>query len=75
MTDPGTIKSVYPADTSDRPIPAPVVMSIFKRWGDDRNQFLAAINAVQWDSMNGCWCYNWGGMYIGIEEADGYMHS
>jgi len=75
MTDISIIKSVYPADTSDRPIPAPVVMSLYHRFGDNRDDFIAAINAIQWDSMNGCWCFNHGGMYIGVEEDSGYMHT
>ena len=35
----------------------------------------SVIEVLQWDSMNGCYCFMWAGMYLGVEKEDGHIHS
>lgn len=65
---------IYPTKR-DREIPDAVVNSIYKAYKHDVSMYAEAIDAVRYDSLNGCWAYWFAGMYVGIEESDGYMHT
>jgi hypothetical protein len=60
---------------SDRPVPEPVRESLRKAYGHDKALLSQAFASLRWDGLNGCWCLAHAGMYIGIEESDGYMHT
>ena len=32
------------------------------------------MDALRWDGMNGCFCFHWAGMYVGV-ETDGHIHT
>ena len=32
------------------------------------------LDVLQWDGMNGCFCFAWAGMFLGV-ETDGHIHS
>jgi len=60
---------------SEREIPQAVLDSVRKEFGHDSKVYLEALRCLRWDGLNGCWCLGHAGMYIGIEESDGYMHT
>lgn len=62
-------------DPGYRSIPNAVEESIKTAFGRDTELCAKALECVQWDGINGCWCLYHAGMYIGIEESDGYMHT
>ena len=71
MKSPPYIK-VYPnAPDLDRDtIPEAVTEAITKGWSDPESVFAA----LCYDGLNGCYCIEWAGMYVGIEN-DGYTHT
>lgn len=53
------------------PLPDAVILAMRRKHGAQADSF---ISALQWDGLNGCWCYEHAGMYLGVEQ-DGYIHS
>ena len=52
-------------------IPPVVVRAIQKRFHSEATDILTRI---EWDNLNGCFHFDWAGMYVGVEE-DGYIHT
>lgn len=63
-------------------VPYPVLRSIVKHarrsaeHPEDARRYARELaeTVVKWDSLNGCYGFRFGVMYIGI-EPDGYMHT
>ena len=60
---------------TEREIPQTVKDALKKAYGHDHELYMNSLRCVQYDFMNQCWCIGHCGMYIGIEEADGHMHT
>jgi hypothetical protein len=58
----------------DKEIPLAVVTAIAKKFTPDMALFERIMIDLDYDSINGCYCFIYAGMYHGVEE-DGYIHT
>lgn len=55
--------------------PPLVVMMALKLWGGRKSiPMTDLLWALRWDGMNGCYCFTWAGMFVGV-ETDGHIHT
>ena len=55
--------------------PSTQVIAALESWGRSRDFGVDQLMKVlRWDSMMGCYCFGWAGMFLGV-ELDGHIHT
>lgn len=76
---PGLIKewwhSLVLEDESFKIVPQAVIDSVKLKYAEQPFFANDVLNDLKYDHLNKCWYFNRGGIYHGIEEKDGYIHT
>lgn len=67
----------YWADGGQRAVPRVVVQAIQSKYlpTQGMRKFNEIMEQLEWDHMNACYYFTDCGMYHGVEEQDGYIHT
>jgi hypothetical protein len=67
---------VYPEDRNGikETVPDAVIEGVYKGFGHDPELYQSVLKSLAYDSLLGCYCFHYAGMFVGV-ELDGHCHT